>query len=94
MTIKEFIKQDIDIDVYDSVCEDLGIAFVGPIELTDEGKSRFNDIMNVEVDIRDDVAIVVLDSEDWELKLDDCCALFNGAAGYCSSATYDKWFKG
>ena len=42
MTVREFIKRDDDIDVYDDVCEELGIAFCGPLELTPEGEKQFS----------------------------------------------------
>lgn len=35
MKVRDFIKQSIDVDVYDDVCEELAIAFCGPMELTD-----------------------------------------------------------
>ena len=93
MKIRELLKRDIDIDVYDNVCEELGIAFVGPLKLTAEGKKRFEPIMDLEVEMHDNCAIVQLSDENWRDQLDDCCTLFNSAAGYCASSTYDKWFK-
>lgn len=92
--ISELLKKDIDIDVCDNICEDLYIAFVGPLKLTKEGEERFKDILDVEVEMFEDLAVVQLDEENWEQPLDDACTLFNSAAGYCASSTYDKWFEG
>lgn len=94
MKISELLKQDIDIDVCDNICEDLYIAFVGPLKLTKEGQERFKNILDVEVEMFDYCAIIKLDEENWRSQLDDACTLFHSAAGYCSSSTYDKWFEG
>lgn len=45
MKVKDLITQEIDIDVYDDVCEELGIAFCGPVELTDDGAHEFADVL-------------------------------------------------
>lgn len=37
MKIAEFIKRENDLDVYDNVCEEIGIAFCGPLKLTAVG---------------------------------------------------------
>ena len=46
MKVKDFIelcnREFLDVDVYDNVCEELGIAYCGDsIELTTEGKEHF-----------------------------------------------------
>ena len=75
MTIREFIGQEIDIDVYDDVCEEIAIAFCGPQPLTAEGKEHFAGIMDYEVEINHlsygtlPAAIVKVDGPDWEEKL-------------------------
>ena len=51
MTVKDLIQQDIDIDVYDDVCEDLAIAFCGPCELTEEGQKEFAEVMDYEIEL-------------------------------------------
>ena len=97
MKVKEFIKQDIDIDVYDNVCEELGVAFCGPMYLTKEGKKRFSDVLefDIDIDFENDVAIVDVDGDDdvWEKQLEEAETFFNAMAGYCSVTDYGKWFE-
>lgn len=101
MTIRDLINQDIDIDVYDDVCEELGIAFCGPQELTEEGKREFEDIMDYEVVINPKsygglpAAIICIDDEEdavWKHRLKRAKTFFYSAAGYCSVSDYEKWF--
>ena len=101
MTIRDLIRQDIDIDVYDDVCERLSIAFCGPQEMTDEGRKEFEDIMGYEVQINDHsyldcpAAIICIDDPDeevWKHKLGRACKFFYSAAGYCPEKDYVKWF--
>ena len=94
MKIAEFLKQDIDIDVVDDVTEDLYIAYVGPMTLTAEGKSKFNDVLDCEIELSDDIGIVkVSHYDDWVHKLNLAKKLFHSAAGYCSISDYDNWFQ-
>ena len=94
MKVYELFEKEIDIDVYDNVCEELGVAFCGPMELTEEGKKHFAEALNYDVDIvADDVAIVDVDGDDWEDKLFEAIQLFESAAGMCCNSNYEKWFK-
>ena len=98
MKVKDLIKLDIDIDVYDNVTDDgIAIAFCGPIELTDEGKFKFEIALNREVELSDGVAVVNVEDEyfpdNWELYLKNASEFFYSAAGYCSESDYQKWFK-
>ena len=36
MKIKDLLEMEIDVDVYDNVCEELAIAFCGATKLTEE----------------------------------------------------------
>lgn len=101
MTIRDLIQQEIDIDVYDDVCEELGIAFCGPQPLTPEGEAEFSDIMGYEVTINQHsycglpAAIVRIDDPDesvWEERLAKAKRFFDAAAGYCACDDYDRWF--
>ena len=101
MTIRELIQQDIDIDVYDDVCEELGIAFCGSQELTEEGKREFADIMEYQVIINPHsyggypAAIICIDDPDdavWKHRLSRVKLFFESAAGYCPESDYEKWF--
>ena len=101
MTLREFVQQDVDIDVYDDVCEELGIAFVGPQEFTEDGMKEFEDIMDFDVEINEHsyfgypAAIVHVDDEDekvWKHRIKRIKLFFESAAGYCSVEEYEKWF--
>ena len=95
MKVKDLISQEIDIDVYDDVCEELGIAFCGPVELTDAGTIEFADVLEYGIEVNDDCAIVNVDSAEgeWQKRLRRAKKFFNAAAGYCSADDYDRWFK-
>ncbi len=102
MTIRDLISMEIDIDVYDDVCEELGIAFCGPQKLTEEGEREFAEIMDYPVKINVNsygglpAAIVLIDDPDekvWKDRLRKAKRFFDGAAGYCSCDNYDRWFE-
>ena len=102
MTVKDLIQQDIDIDVYDDVCEELGIAFCGPCELTEEGQKEFAEVMDYEIEINNDsygglscATVLIDDPADkvWKSRLRKAIKFFHAAAGYCACSDYDRWFK-
>lgn len=95
MFTKEFYDKYGDIDVYDDVCEELGIAFCGAL-LTDEGKEHFAMVLYDEAEINDGVAVVLLDcmaEGKWQKHLRMLEELFEGVAGYCAEDDWNKWFK-
>lgn len=99
MTIQDLIRKEIDIDVYDDVCEELGVAFCGPQPLTPEGEKEFAEIMDYEIKINLSsygglpAAILLIDQfEDWEDRLQKAKKFFESAAGYCACSDYDRWF--
>ena len=101
MTIRDLIQKDIDIDVYDDVCEELSIAFCGPCKLTEDGEKEFADIMGYEIMINDcsygglPAVIVLIDDPDeavWTERLEKEKRFFYSAAGYCACDDYDRWF--
>ena len=99
MTIKDLIQMDIDIDVYDDVCEELGIAFCGPQPLTPEGQEHFKEVMEYNVSIHNNgcetIALVCIDDPEtkiWKKRLRKAIEFFESAAGYCACSDYDKWF--
>lgn len=99
-TVREFIKLCEDIDIYDDVCEGLGIAFCGPMGLTEEGEKRFSEILDLKVDIyacEDGYKNAVLRIDDesskvWKRRLRLAKQFFEGMAGYCSEENYETWF--
>ena len=92
MKVKELITQDVDVDVYDNICESIAIAFVGPIELTETGKEQFGETLDLEVEISGDTATVIIPETDWTHKLKNAKQFFYAAAGYCSIENTEKWF--
>ncbi len=102
MKISEFIElwadgAHEDIDVYDNVCEELGIAYCGGIELTKAGEEYFKEVLDYEIEIetnpRYSVAIVDVDKRDWKSRLRKAKEFFYSAAGYCKDSDYRKWFR-
>ena len=99
MTIRDLIRMEISIDVYDDVCEELGIAFCGPQPLTPAGQEHFAEVLDYEVKLHDNgldtVAIVHVDDQDdktWKRRLRKAIEFFHAAAGYCACNDYDRWF--
>ncbi|MBP5461938.1 MAG: hypothetical protein J6Y20_07425 [Lachnospiraceae bacterium] len=95
MKVRDLIQQEIDIDVYDDVCEELGIAFCGPAKLTEAGEKKFADVLELPVEIKRDYAVVGIDDPDdkvWKARLKKAKLLFNSLAGYCSVSDFEKWF--
>ena len=95
MTVKDLISQEIDIDVYDDVCEELGIAFCGPMELTKAGAEEFSDVLEYGIELNNYCAVVHVDDAEgvWQKKLKRAKKFFHSAAGYCSEDDYNRWFK-
>lgn len=99
-TVRDFIKRSEDINIYDDVCEELGITFCGPMGLTEEGEKRFSEILDLKVDIYTDrhgykSAVLRIDDESakvWKRRLRIAKEFFEGMAGYCSEEKYEKWF--
>lgn len=94
MKVKDLLPMEIDIDVYDNVVEELGIAFCGPFELTEEGKRKFEDVIEYDIEVNKDygTAIVDIDYDDWEDRLKKAKRFFYSLAGYCDADDYDRWF--
>ena len=101
MTVKDLLPMEIDIDVYDDVCEDLGIAFCGPCVLTDAGREEFKEVMDYEITLVPHsyggcpAYIVHVDDADdrvWKHKLRKAKKFCDSFAGYCSCEDFEKWF--
>lgn len=101
MKVRELLKMDIDIDVYDNVTEELAVAFCGPMELTEAGIRRFGEVLDYWVELTNKgsyiyAIVAVNDPEDedgWERKLELAKELFESMAGLCSATDYELWFK-
>ena len=70
MTVRDFIAQDIEIDVYDNVTDGIEVCFIGPMELTDEGEKHFKKLLDLDIEINNDPgwqfenAYVLIDDDD------------------------------
>lgn len=108
MKIKELLKLNVTVDVgndySDEFTDDCGtegfiaeIAFVGPQELTDEGKEHFARALDFDVDVGSDYATVHIpkgDDEQMEKDLTLVMMMFYGASGNAPCSFCDKFFKG
>lgn len=99
MKVRDFIKVfDGDIDVYDNYTEELGIAYCGKIQLTPEGKKKFQKALNLPVESLNTERMIVdvsgkdLSDEECNARLQIAKELFEGMAGYCADKDYNKWF--
>ena len=90
MKIRDFIKQDIDIDVCDDYDESCYVAFCGAMGLTEEGEKKFADVLDFDISVYPDIA-VINDVEDDE-QVGKLGELFYSMAGYCSKDEWDRWF--
>ena len=100
MKIKELIKKDIDIDVYDNVTQEIvAISFAGPVGLTEEGRKYFKETLEYEVKLYEEEGWASVKCNDqepeikWLTKAKKAQKFFFACAGYCSVEDYDKWFK-
>ena len=96
MKVREFIELPIDIDVYDNVCEELGIAYCGAYKLTDVGEAKFGEVMDLDIEVNEQFDYAVVDVDDkeglWQHKLHIAKEFFESIAGYCTYTDFDKWF--
>lgn len=100
MKVKDLLEMEISVDVYDNVCEELGIAFEGPMELTKAGLEKFGEVLEYDVTFSNGGnfinAIVDVDDEDedeFERKLAAAKELFESMAGWCTMDEGREWFK-
>lgn len=98
MKVKDFLHLDVDIDIYDDVCEEVCVGFVGPLSLTEEGKKHFVKVLNLDIEVANtaDQAVIAVGAgsvDTWKANVKAAKELFNAAAGYCSEEQYGKWFK-
>ena len=98
MKIKDLLSMEIDIDIANTVTDDLWPAFCGPLALTPEGAKEFADVLELNItaiDAENAVAVIQVDApgELWKHNFIRARKFFCAAAGYCAAAEYEKWFK-
>lgn len=91
MKVRDLLKEEIDIDVYDDYDERCGIAFCGPCKLTAKGKRKFAAIMDneVKIDIIMDIAVISCENAH-EAQI--AKYLFHGFAGFIPSEEWETLF--
>lgn len=89
MKVKDLIREDIDIDVIDDYDERCWIAKCGAYKLTDAGEQKFHMVLDIDVDMRDDIAVLHCETE---REAEECKDFFLSLAGYCAAEDYDRWF--
>lgn len=95
MKVRDFIEQEIDIDVYDDVCEVLGIAYCGPYCLTDAGEQEFKNVLDLDVSMSGGgYPTAIVNCKDSVLLAEEAAELFDSLAGFCKAEDFDKWFIG
>ena len=90
MKVRDLLGKNVDIDCY-ADDDSFGICFCGPLELTDEGYEKFQDVMSLDVVISDDKTEAYVDIPNDEISK-KAKEFFYAAAGYCSCSNYDRWF--
>ena len=96
--IRDFIHEEVDIDVLDDYTEECYIAFCGPMWLTTEGEKEFADALDLEVEIKphSDLVTILVDDPDEakaERNLKAACHLFFALAGHdATEEEYERWF--
>lgn len=96
MSFMDFIERDGEHDVYDDVCDGIGVCYCGGMKLTDEGKKEFAEILECELDVCDEESLATFlidECKDWKRKYKVAKAFFWSAAGYCVDDDFNKWFE-
>ena len=97
MKVKDFIKEDIDIDVCDDYDERCYIAFCGALKLKPKGEEHFKEVLEYEIELFDKdfnwkYPTAIIHCEDGK-QAQKAKEFFFSAAGYCSDSDYKRWFK-
>lgn len=97
MKIRDFIHENVDIDVCDDYTEECNVAYCGPMWLTPAGEQAFAGALDLEVEVtpgKEPVIILVddPDEEKAERNLREVYDLFHALAGECGCDDYDEWF--
>lgn len=91
MKVKDFITMEVDVDVYDDVCEACAIAFCGPLQLTNRGRKYWSNILDRDIELLSDNVTAIVHASD-ENDAEEIAAFFESAAGFCSCEQYERWF--
>jgi len=93
MKIRDFIKEEIDIDVCDDYDESCYVAFCGAIELTEEGEKEFADVLDFNIKIyTNGFPVAIIENVENDKQVRKLGKLFYGMAGFCTEKDWNKWF--
>lgn len=96
MKVKDLLAMPVDVDVYDDVCDDIAVAFCGPMALTEEGAEVWGDVVEYDMHLVSvsgyTNAIIHVDGDDWKKRLGRAKDFFWSLAGYCPADDYERWF--
>ena len=96
MKLRDFIKHEVDIDIYDDVYDGIGVCFCGALKLKPEGEKRYADILDLEVEqFASYLAVIHIDDPDEETvkrRYRLAKDFFWSAAGYCADDDWHRWF--
>lgn len=98
ITVGQLLEMSCELDVYDDYDERLGLAFIGPVELTDKGFKKFKRALALkcEPDFEQGYAVVHIENGAEHVMENDAEAalsLFASLAGYCADDDWHDWFK-
>lgn len=86
-----------DMDVANDVTDELWPAWCGET-LTDEGRERFKEALELEAIIRpvwgyQGIYLLLDDDPDWEKHWNMAGELFESMCGYCTEEEWNRWFQ-
>ena len=92
MRVRDLIDLlDISVDVCDDYDERCYIGYEGGYDLTEAGKRRFADALDVPIYGINGFAVTIHCPTATEAQA--CKELFYSIAGYCSEKNFDRWFR-
>ena len=99
--LRDLLPLEIDIDVYNDVIDDTGIALCGPTKLTDKGEQEFKEALDLPVEILDpdtpyQRVMVMIDDPDeavWKRRRRILRKFLWSAAGYVDEKLFNEWFE-
>ena len=100
-TLRDLLPLELDIDVYNDVIDDMGIALCGPTKLTEKGEQEFKEVLDLPVEIIDpdtpyQTVMVKIDDpyeEVWKRRRRILNKFLRSAAGYVDEELYNEWFE-
>lgn len=101
MKVEDLITKEADVDIFNDYLDEEIPAFVGPQGLTEAGKQRYKEVLNLEVELDPrpeprwaEIKLGFLTDDDEADRLfEEVSDFFAACAGYISETEYEKYFK-